>query len=65
MIVFHTAVLAHFTQHARTAFGQQLRELSAQRPITWIQGEPRPDQQPQLRLALLGNGRIQADHPLG
>jgi hypothetical protein len=65
VIVFHTAVLAHFTQHARTAFGQQLHELSAQRPITWIQGEPRPDQQPRLRLALLGNGRIQTDHPLG
>lgn len=63
--VFHTAVLAHFTQQARTAFAQCLRELSTQRPITWVQGEPRPDDQPRLRLAQLANGQIQAEHPLG
>ncbi|MCA1703751.1 MAG: DUF2332 domain-containing protein [Actinobacteria bacterium] len=65
VVVFHTAVLAHFTPQARTAFRHQLQGLSAQRPITWIQAEPRPDQQPRLRLAQLDNGQIQADHPLG
>lgn len=65
VVVFHTAVLAHFTQQARTAFEQRLHEVSAQRPITWIQGEPRPDQQPRLRLAQLNDGRLRADHPLG
>ncbi|MGH3929193.1 MAG: DUF2332 family protein [Pseudonocardiaceae bacterium] len=65
VVVFHTAVLAHFTPQARTAFGLQLQELSAQRPITWIQAEPRPDQQPRLRLALLDDGQIHTHHPLG
>jgi hypothetical protein len=35
------------------------------RPITWIQGEPRPDQQPRLCLAQLANARIQTELPLG
>lgn len=65
VVVFHTAVLAHFTKQARTAFARRLQELSALRPVTWVQGEPRPDQQPRLRLALLSNGRVQTDHPLG
>jgi hypothetical protein len=65
VVVFHTAVLAHFTAKDRTAFVQRLGELSAQRPITWVMGEPRPDDQPRLRLALLANGKIQNERPLG
>ncbi|MGH3972629.1 MAG: DUF2332 domain-containing protein [Pseudonocardiaceae bacterium] len=65
VVVFHTAVLAHFTQPARAAFVHQLQQLSALRPLTWIQGEPRPDQQPRLRLAQLANGHIQTELPLG
>ncbi len=64
VVVFHTAVLAHFTDQARTTFEQQLHELSAQRPFTWIQGEPQPDAQPRLRLAQLANGQIHTAHPL-
>lgn len=59
VVVFHTAVLTHFTQHARAAFEEQLQQLCTLRPITWIQGEPR------LRLAQLANARIQTELPLG
>lgn len=65
VVVFHTAVLAHFTQQARAAFAQKLLKLSTWRPITWVQGEPRPDEQPRLRLAQLDDGQIQTDYPLG
>lgn len=64
-VVFHTAVLAHFTQQAHAGFVQRLQELSIQRPITWVQAEPRPDEQPRLRLALLDDGKVQIDNPLG
>lgn len=63
--MFHTAVLAHFTAQARAAFVQQLKELSKQRSIVWIQAEPRPDDQPRLRLAYLTDGEIKDDYPLG
>ncbi|MGH3683753.1 MAG: DUF2332 family protein [Pseudonocardiaceae bacterium] len=46
----NTAVLAHFTQQARTGFAQRLLELSTWRPITWVQGKPRTDQQPRRTL---------------
>lgn len=65
VVVFHTAVLAHFTQQARAAFVQRLLELSTKRPIIWVQGEPRPDEEPRLRLAQLDDGQTQIDHPLG
>lgn len=65
VVVFHTAVLTPFTQHVRAAFEQQLHQLCTLRPITWIQGEPQPDQQPRLRLAQLANARIQTELPLG
>lgn len=65
VVVFHTAVLAHFTEQARSAFVGRLRELSALRPITWVQGEPRPDRLPRLRLTQLAGGHVRADHPLG
>lgn len=64
VVVFHTAVLAHFTDQSRIAFQQQLHELSAQRPFTWVQGEPRPDPQPRLRLAQLADGQTHTEHSL-
>jgi hypothetical protein len=64
-VVYHTSVLTHFTAQARTAFVPRLHELSTQRPITWIQGEPGPDRQPGLRLALLADGQLQAEYLLG
>jgi hypothetical protein len=64
VVVFRTAVLTHFTPHARATFEQQLHQLCMLRPITGIQGEPRPEQQPRLRLAQLANARIQTELPL-
>lgn len=65
VVVFHTAVLAHFTAESRTTFVRRLPELSTLRPFTWIQGEPGPDRQPRLRITQLANGRIQTDDLLG
>lgn len=65
LVVYHTAVLAHFTEQARAAFVELLPELSARRPITWLQGESVPHHPARLRLALLADGRIRAEHLLG
>lgn len=65
VVVLHTAVLAHFTEPARAAFVPRLREASTQRPFTWIQGESRPDRRTPLHLALLADGQIQTEYPLG
>lgn len=65
VVVYHTAVIVHFTAATSTAFVPRLLELSAQRPITWIQGEPGPDRQPCLRLTQLAGGQFQADYLLG
>jgi hypothetical protein len=65
VVVYHTAVLSHFTDQDRTEFVRMLPELSAQRPLTWIQGESGPDRVPRLRVAQLDGGQIQVEHLLG
>ncbi|MGQ0777245.1 MAG: DUF2332 domain-containing protein [Pseudonocardiales bacterium] len=65
VVVYHTAVLVHFTEATSAAFVPRLLELSRQRSITWIQGEPGPDRQPLLRLAQLADGELQTDYLLG
>lgn len=65
VVVYHTAVLVHFTEATSTAFVPRLLELSRQRSITWIQGEPGSDRRPCLRLAQLADGQLQTDDLLG
>ena len=65
VVVYHTAVLSHFTDQDRTEFVRTLPELSAQRPFTWLQGESGPNRVPRLRIAQLDGGQIQAEHLLG
>ncbi|HEX2298567.1 MAG TPA: DUF2332 domain-containing protein [Pseudonocardiaceae bacterium] len=65
VVVYHTAVLSHFTDQDRTKFVRTLPELSARRPFTWVQGESGLDRVPRLRVAQLADGQIQAEHVLG
>ncbi|MGH3914317.1 MAG: DUF2332 domain-containing protein [Pseudonocardiaceae bacterium] len=65
VVIYHTAVLVHFTGQARTAFLRRLPALSTQRPITWIQGETGRDRRSLLRLAQLGAGQLHTEHLLG
>jgi hypothetical protein len=64
--LFHTAFLAHFTPAGRQQFEQLVPQLSATRPIWWVQAEPRPDPaEPRLRLSLCEAGRVAREWPLG
>jgi hypothetical protein len=64
--LFHTAFLAHFPRPDRARFEQLVPQLSATRPIWWVQAEPRPDPaEPRLRLTLCEEGRIAGAWALG
>lgn len=66
LVIYHSAVLAHMPDSARDGFTAAVLALSAQRPLSWIQAEPRPDRDPRrLRLTRCRDGRIVAEHPLG
>lgn len=62
-VVFHTAVAAHFTEEARTAWRRRLLELSAHKRILWLRAEPH--EQPKLRFSDLRDGAVRAEVPLG
>lgn len=64
--LFHTAFLAHLPARDRQRFEHQVPVLSAERPIYWIQAEPRNNPaEPRLRLTTCQDGRITGQWPLG
>jgi hypothetical protein len=49
----------------RDRFEAAVLACSAQRPLSWVQAEPRPDGDPRrLRLSECREGRVVADHAL-
>lgn len=66
LIVYHSAVLAHMPAAERARFEAAVLICSAQRPLSWVQAEPRHDGDPRrLRLSECREGRMVADHALG
>lgn len=66
LIVYHSAVLAHMPAADRARFEAAVLACAAQRPLSWVQAEPRPDRDPRrLRLTEYREGRMIADHALG
>lgn len=63
--VFHTATLAHFSSEARERFEHLVAELSGDRPICWLQAEPRPGTEPRLRLTWCEYGHREHTWALG
>ena len=64
--LFHTAFLAHLPARDRQRFEHQVPALSDERPIYWIQAEPRQNPaEPRLRLTTCQNGRVTGHWPLG
>lgn len=66
LIVYHSAVLAHMPADERARFEATVLACSAQRPLSWVQAEPRPDgDSRRLRLSECREGRMVVDHALG
>jgi hypothetical protein len=66
LVIFHSAVAAHMPDAIRTAFTRAVLGCSTDRPLSWVQAEPRPDGDPRrLRLVRCAGGRIVEDRPLG
>jgi hypothetical protein len=66
LVIYHSAVLAHMTPSARERFTAAVLALSTERPVSWVQAEPRLDGDPRrLRLTECSDGRVLAEHALG
>ncbi|MBV9139750.1 MAG: DUF2332 domain-containing protein [Pseudonocardiales bacterium] len=63
--VYHTATTAHFTPDARRAHARQLATLARTRRLLWLQAEPRPANEPRLRITDLRDGQPLTEHLLG
>lgn len=66
LVIYHSAVLAHMTDEERDRFTAAVLQVSRQRPVSWVQAEPRQDRDPRrLRLSECQDGRVLSDLALG
>lgn len=66
LVIYHSAVLAHMPDDERDRFTAAVLQVSRQRPVSWVQAEPRQDRDPRrLRLTECHDGRVASDVALG